>query len=262
MRSWSIIMACAIGAAASAAAAEPVVVRYALGTLHGFPSMSDAAGRVIADGELSQELKGDRLTVKARWVFADGLRAEEHDAFRVGQEVVQEQYAWIETREGQELRRFEVDLTTGKALAATRSSKGKVKREEAKLKVPHGRSFAGFGVALVASQFLLEAGAHAELTVVAFTPKPRAVTLEVRRDGEEHIPVAGRSIRCNRYTLHPRIPFPQKLFAGVRDARLWLTHSEPPALVRAEQNLATKDDPVVIIDVTPRGAAFAHPRQP
>jgi len=134
-----------------------------------------------------------------------------------------------------------------------------VKREEAQLELPHGRSFAGYGVALAVSELPIEAGGHVEITVVAFTPKPRAVTLEVRRDGEERIQVAGRSILCNRYTLHPRIPFPLNLFAGAKDAHLWMTHAEPPGLVRAEQSLAAKDDPVVVIDVTPRGPAVpAH----
>ena len=57
--------------------------------------------------------------------------------------------------------------------------------------------------------------------------------------------------------LHAEIPFPVNLFTSARDAHLWFTHTPPPALVRAEQNLAAKDDPVVVIDVTPRGAAHA-----
>jgi len=59
-------MACAVGLLGRSAASEPIVVRYAIGTLHGFPSMSDVSQKVIADGELTQELKGDRLTVSAR----------------------------------------------------------------------------------------------------------------------------------------------------------------------------------------------------
>jgi hypothetical protein len=68
---------------------------------------------------------------------------------------------------------------------------------------------------------------------------------------------AGRSIPCERFRLHPKIPFPVSLFAKARDARLWMTRAPPRALVRAEQNLVTKDDPVVVIDVIPRGARRA-----
>ncbi len=238
-----------------AALAQPVAVRHALGTLHGFPSMSDSSGRVIADGELTQELVGERLVVHARWAFADGRKAEEEDEFRVARNVAQERFSWTETKGGEELRRFAVDFSTGKASAVTRDEKKEVKREEAQLELPEGRSFAGYGAAMAVSQIPFEAGTDTEITFVAFTPKPRAVQLEVRRDSEERIAVAGRSILCDRYTLHPKIPFPVSVFAGAKDAHLWLTHAGPTTLVRAEQNLAAKDDPVVVIDVTPRGPA-------
>lgn len=77
------------------------------------------------------------------------------------------------------------------------------------------------------------------------------------RDRTERLSVAGRSILTDRFTLHPEIPFPASIFVSAKDAHLWFTHSPPPALVRAEQNLAAKDDPIAVIDVTPRGAA--HP---
>jgi len=146
----------------------------------------------------------------------------------------QDRFSWIEQKDGLELRRFE---------------------EEAQLDLPRGRAFAGYGAALAAGQIPLEAGAETEIIFVAFTPRPRAVTLQVHRDKEERIAVAGRPIRCDRYTLHPKIPFPVNVFAGAKDAHLWLTHAPPPALLRAEQNLEAKDDPVVVIDVVPRGPA-------
>jgi hypothetical protein len=235
----------------------PVPVRHALGTLHGFPSMSSAEGRVIADGELTQEVKGHRVMVHARWRFADGLVAEERDELRAGETLSQERFSWVETRGGQELRRFEVDFSSGEAAATTLDGKGQPKREHARLDLPRDGAFAGYGVALAASQLGLPPGARAELTLVAFTPGPRAVRLEVRREGEEAIPVAGRHVPCDRYTLHPVLPFPLRLVVHPKDAHLWFTRAAPPGLVRAEQGLVAKDDPRVVIDVTPRGRASA-----
>jgi hypothetical protein len=240
------------------ATAAPIPVRHGPGTLHGFPSMSDAAGLVLADGELTQEVVGDRLVVRARWVFPGGRRAEEHDVFRVGRELAQERFSWVETQAGEERRRFEVDFTTGRASAVTHDARGAPKREEAHLDLPRGRAFTGYGTALAVSQLRLAEGATAEVTLVAFTSKPRAVTLQVKREGEERLVVAGRPIACDRYTLHPEIPFPLDLFAGAKDGHLWFTHAPPPALVRAEGNLVEKDDPIVVIDVTPRGPARPH----
>jgi hypothetical protein len=239
------------------AAAPPIPVRFTIGALHGFPSMSDPKGTVIADGELKQEVAGDQLVVRTHWAFADGLQSEERDEFRIGQTLAQERFLLVETKGGVEQRRFEVDFSTGKATSSIRDAKGHVDRQEAKVDLPHGRSFAGFGAALATMQLGLHQGEKAEFTFVAFSPKPRAITLQVRHEGEQAVDVAGRAIACDRYALHPEIPFPIKLFAGAKDAHLWLTHEAPPGLVRAEQSLVTKDDPVIVIDVTARGAI--HP---
>jgi hypothetical protein len=234
-----------------------VAVRAPIGELHGFPSMSDASGRVLAEGELRQERRGRRLTVHATWRFRDGLVAEERDEFLVGGILVQTRHAWVERRDGVEQRRFEVDLESGRAVAVTGPAEDR-KRDKVELELPRGLAFAGYGIALAASQLPLDrAGAKAELTFVAFTPAPRAVGLEVRRAGSESIAAVGREIPCVRFTLHPLLPFAIRLFVHPEDAHLWFTEAPPRALVRAEQNLVTKDDPRVVIDVIPR----AVPRQ-
>jgi hypothetical protein len=235
--------------------ARSVPIHEAVGSLHGFPSMSDAAGTIVADGELTQQVRGDRLVVRARWRFQDGRTAEEEDAFRTRPELSQERFSWVERRGDRELRRFEVDFTTGRAFAATARG-DHVDRRDARLDLPPGRSFTGYGTALAASELPLDApGAKAELAFVAFTPEPRVVTLEVRRGAEEDVPAAHRTIACDRFTLHPKLPFPVSVVAHARDAHLWFTHRPPRALVRAEESLVAKDDPVVVIDVVPRGAA-------
>lgn len=248
-------MSAALALTVLLASAGPIAVRVVPGALHGFPSLSDAAGNVIADGELSQELRGEVLLVHLRWSFGDGRRVEERAEFRVGAHLTQTRFTWVETAGEVEQRRFEVDFSDGRAIAVTRNRKGEPEREEERLDLPDGRAFTGYGTALAISQLELPAGGEEELTFVAFTPKPRIVRLGVRRNGEERIDAHGRSIRCDRFTLHPKIPFPVSLFAGAKDAHLWFTHGPPPALVRAEQNLIAKDDPVVVVDVIPRGKA-------
>ena len=258
MRSSFFAVLLVLGAGPSMAdEQQPVKPHHVFGTLHGFPSMSDTSGQVIADGELTQERAGDRLRVRIRWDFADGREVEERDEFQVDKILAQSRFSWVETRKETELRRFEIDFSAGTASAVTRNEKGEVEREESKMKLPAGRSFAGYGTALAVSELSLGSGEEGRITFVAFTPKPRDVTLKVTRDQTERLSVAGRSIPTDRYTLHAEIPFPANIFVSAKDGHLWLTHAPPAALVRAEQNLIAKDDPVVVIDVTPRGAA--HP---
>jgi hypothetical protein len=255
--------AATIALALALAAPGPVPIRFPPGTLHGFPSLSDRAGTVIADGELAQQLAGRTLRVRVSWAFRDGRHVVEEDEFELGATLTQRRFSFVETAGGLELRRFEADLATGRASASRRHADGSVARDETRLDLPKAGAFAGYGVALAVAQLGLAAGAGAELGFVAFTPAPRAVTLSVRRDGEEVVAAAGRTIPCDRFTLHPEIPFPLSLFAGARDGHLWLTHAPPPALVRAEQNLAAKDDPVVVVDVIPRAPARpARARRP
>jgi hypothetical protein len=209
---------------------------------------------------MTQEVAGERVVVRIQWLFADGLRADERDEFRAGSTLAQEHYAWVETRGGVEQRRFEVDFSTGKASASVRDGKGRVKHDAQQLHLPTGRSFGGFGAAIAVSQLALAPGGKAEFTFVAFTPTPHAITLLVQREGEEEVLVTGRSVTCDHFRLHPRIPFPLGLFAGAKDAQLWLTHAGPPGVIRAEQGLVTKDDPRVVVDAFARGAARSTAR--
>lgn len=239
------------------AAPAPVPVRFPPGTLHGFPSLSDLAGNVLADGELAQTLEGGTLRVRLRWSFRDGRTAVEEDEFEVSRHLVQRRFSWVESQGGRERRRFEADLEARRASSIRLGDDGKEHRDEARLELPAAGAFAGYGTALAVSQLGLGAGSAAELGFVAFTPAPRLVVLKVTRDGEEAIVAAGRDLPCDRFTLHPEVGWLVRLVAHPKDAHLWFTHASPPALVRAVQNLAAKDDPVVVVDVVPRGPARA-----
>src|SRR5215813_4516267 len=131
MRSPLLALLLVLGAGpASGDEPQPVKPRHVFGTLHGFPSMSDTTGQVIADGELTQERVGDKLRVRIRWAFADGREVEERDEFQVDKVLSQTRFSWVETRTKTELRRFEVDFPSGKASSLTRNEKGEVEREE------------------------------------------------------------------------------------------------------------------------------------
>lgn len=257
-----VVPAFALALTLAAAAPAPVQIRDPPGTLHGFPSLSDAGGHVIADGELAQTLDGRTLRVRLRWAFRDGRTVVEEDAFELGAQLRQRRFSWVEARGGVETRRLEADLATGEATSVRRGAGGKEERDHARLDLPPGGAFAGYGTALAVSQLGLGPGARGELGFVAFTPAPRLVILGVTRDREEVVPAAGRELRCDRYTLHPEVGWLVRLVAHPKDAHLWFTHQPPPALVRAEQALAAKDDPTVIVDVIPRGPARPPPTRP
>lgn len=246
-----------LAAAFAAPPAGAVALRYPQADLHGFPQLSDDRGRPLADGELVQRKRGTRLFVHATWRFKDGREVVEDDVLDTRPELRQRSFRWVERRAGKELRRFEVDFASHQA-HASKLEGGEVKRWDETLDLQDGKSFAGYALALAVSQLRADLPApenKRELTVVAFTPGPRAVTLEVSRKAGEHVRAAGRALAADLYTLHPTLPFPLSLVAHPPDSYLWFTRDAPPALLRAEQNLAEKDDPRVRIDVIPARAA-------
>jgi hypothetical protein len=238
-----------------------VELRYPQGDLHGFPSMSDESGKLIADGELTQKRKGDRLLVRAVWRFKDGRVAVEEDVLRTRPELWQESFRWVETNGEEMLRHAQVDFRTGKA-SFSRNEDGEPKTWEEKLDLPRGKAFTGYSAALAASQLrdaLSAKDSRRSLTFVGFTPTPRTVEVEIARQPGARVRAAGRELSADLFTLHPKLPFPVSLVANAPDAHLWFSRGSPPALLRAEQNLLEKDDPRVRIDIIPSGAALPQP---
>ncbi len=242
----------AIALTGAVSAAQGVAVRSAIGDLHGFPSMSDQAGHVIATGELRQERHGAELAVHITWNFRDGRVVDEFDGFTIDHQLEQTLFSWTEKDGSGVRRRFKVDFKTHHAESSVRGPEG-TEREDTDLDLEPGRAFAGYGVGLAVAEMESHPDqSSAEITFVGFTPKPRTVGLEVRRDAPEEVLSGGIRIPCERITLHPKIPFPVSVFVHADDAHLWFTRTAPRVLVRAEQNLIEKDDPVVVVDVIPR----------
>src|SRR5437868_4276276 len=67
--------------ASAPAGAEPVAVRYAEGLVHGFLALRSADGALIADGDLFQAARGNRVTSRLVFHFKDGSLQEETAVF-------------------------------------------------------------------------------------------------------------------------------------------------------------------------------------
>jgi hypothetical protein len=57
--------------------AAPVPVQHPEGKVHGFLDLRDVEGKVLASGELTQSVSGERVTARLSFVFADGSVQEE-----------------------------------------------------------------------------------------------------------------------------------------------------------------------------------------
>ena len=96
-------------------------------------------------------------------------------------------------------------------------------------------------------------GERIELGTIGFTPKPRRVSVEVFHGGLDEMRMAGRTLRGDRFVIHPKIPWIADFFIDVPDTNLWLTNPGPAGFLRMEGPLVEPDDPIVRIDLLPGG---------
>ena len=225
------------------------------GVARGYPALRDAAGKKIADGDFVQWIEGDRLHVRISYA-GRARRVEENAVFRLRPELIQDQWSFRELRDGKLYRQFTVDFKAGTA-TAKKADEGEMKESSDEVKVDAGRAFAGFGFTLAARALRprLVKGEHVELQAVGFTPKPKVVNVDLSYGGVDRIRMSDRTIRGERYIVHPKLPFVADLFVNVPDAHIWLTSPEPATFLRWEGPLAEPDDPLTRVDLLPGGVS-------
>src|SRR5262249_54977495 len=136
---------------------------------------------------------------------------------------------------------------------------GKMKEWSEKLKVQPGHTFSGFGFTLAIKGFRdrLIKGEKIKLQAVGFTPKPRAVSVELLHPGVDNLRMADRVLRGDHFVIHPKIPWLASLFIHVPDTHIWLTNPAPAIFLRSEGPLVEPRDPAVRVDLLPGGESAA-----
>ena len=75
------VLTCALTLAAAPAFAEPVAVKFTEGVAHAFPVLRSAGGEKLAQGELVQIPRGDRVENRLTFRFRDGSVYDERVVF-------------------------------------------------------------------------------------------------------------------------------------------------------------------------------------
>src|SRR5439155_16199143 len=63
---------------------------------------------------------------------------------------------------------------------------------------------------------------------------PQVVTVTISHGGVDRIRMSGRSVKGDRFVVHPEIPFIANLFVNVPDTKIWLTNPAPAGFLRRE----------------------------
>ena len=218
------------------AGADPVPVRYAEGSVHGYLALRSLDGKLLAAGDLTQTVQGARLTSRLVYRFKDGSIDDDTAVFTQSG-----QFHLVSDHRIQKGPTFPkptdlmITARTGE-VTVRYVDKGEEKVETTHMDLPDDLSN---GILLDIVKNLSSKSEGTRLSYVAATPKPRLVHLSIRFDGVERFRSAGRTNRANRFKIHVELggvagvvaPFVGKEPA---DSYAWVSADEVPAFIKSE----------------------------
>jgi hypothetical protein len=219
---------------------------------HGYPGLCDMNGKKLANGEFRQWVEDNRLHVVITYKFSADEVYEEDSQFRQIPELIQEKWSWKESKNGKSQREFAVDFLSGIGSAHISQDHKDVSK---KVKIEPGRTFAGFGFSLALSNLhkRLLRGEQVQLKAVGFsefpTLGPQVVTVTISHAGIDRMRMSGRSLKGDRFVVHPEIPFIAQFFVNVPDTKIWLTNPAPAGFLRWEGPIVLPTDPIFRVDL-------------
>jgi hypothetical protein len=188
--------------------AEPVRVRYPEGIVHGFLSLRTTDGTLVADGDLIQLARGDRVTTRLVFRFKDGSLRDETSVFSQRQSfrllsnhLVQKGPTFPQPLD------LRIDCATGQVTVRYTDDHGKEKVESERMKLPPDLAN---GMTMTLLKNIPANAAPPSMSMVVTTPKPRLVKLELSDAGPDPLSTGGTAAR------HARVD-PRRGGAGLRE---------------------------------------------
>jgi hypothetical protein len=219
---------------------EPVAVRHTEGLVRGFLVLRQIDGTAIADGDLIQTARGDRVTARLIFRFRDGSIHDEtavftqRERFRlVSDHVVQKGPAFPHPLD------LSIDGGTGDVHVRYSDEHGKPKQESAHFDLPPDLAN---GIIPTLLKNVVSDAPPKSLSFVAATPTPRLVKLEVQVAGRERFSTGRIGRTATHYVLKVDIGGLSGLLAPLLgkqppDSHVWILGGEAPAFVKSEQQL-------------------------
>ena len=221
----------------SLAASEPVPVRHIEGALRGFFVVRSADDKLLADGDVTQTVRGDRVTARLTFRFKDGSTHDETTVYSQ-----REHLSLISYHLAQKGPSFPQSLDmslegSGKVTVRYQDERGQTQNDVDNFQAPPD-----LANGLVA-KLLMNARPDAmptSFSLMAATPKPRMVKLLVTPAGHERFTISGSSREAMHYVLKIEIGGVAGVIAPIvgkqpPDAHVWIATGDVPVFVKAEQ---------------------------
>jgi hypothetical protein len=220
--------------------AELVPVRYAEGVARGFVVMRTLQGTEVADGDLTQVVRGDRVSRRLVFHFKDGSIQDESVVFSqrgtfrlLRDRLVQKGPTFPHPMD------ITIDAVSGHVKVRYTNDDGKEEMANERVVLP---ADVANGLLLTLLRNLSLDGPSVTVSLVAATPKPQLVKLELSPEGEDTFSVGNLKLKATRYVAKVKIGGIAGMLAPLLDkqppdSHLWVVGGEAPSVVKAETQL-------------------------
>lgn len=257
-RTWLAAIMAITALLSSPADAVPVSVRFSEGVTHGFLLVRSLAGETIGQGEMTQVVKeGDLVESRLVLRFKDGSLHDEHVAFSQQQVFTMIRYHLVQ--QGPSFpEQLDVSVDRGTGDYKVRSKARKDAQEQVltgKFALPND-AYNGMFVTMLLN---LPKGASETVSLIAFTPGPEVIKLDLRLMEERSVQVGDLSRKALHYAFKPDMGVIRK-FIGKAIGKLpshfhydcWVLADEVPGFVQFEGPLQLMGPIIRIELVSPR----------
>ena len=241
----------------SVADAAPVAVRSQEGGVHGYLLLRSLSGETIGNGDLTQVVKeGNIVESHLLFHFKDGSLHDEKVAF--SQERVFKMIRYRLIQRGPSFpEQIDVSIDRRSAEYKVRSQVKGQKQEvvTGHLDLPDD-AYNGMLIVLLKN---LPQGADEAVNILAFTPGPQIIKLQLLLIDEQAVNIGDLSSKVKRYALRPQVGKIQEFFGKLSGQlpddfhiECWLMADEVPSFVQLEGPLQLFGPVVRIELVSPR----------
>jgi hypothetical protein len=219
------------------AASQPLPVRHVEGTLHGFLAVRDLEGKLLAHGDLTQTVRGDRVTSRVAFQFRDGSVHEETVVFSqrgtfrlISDHVSQKGPSFPRATD------IAIDAVAGTVQVKRSGESAKDELGGKPITLPAGLAN---GLVSVLVKNIPRGGASLKAPIVTVTSKPHLADLTITRDGEDEFTVGGSRRKAARYVIHLKFRGVSGVVAPLLgkeppDYRIWVLEGAAPVFLRSE----------------------------
>jgi hypothetical protein len=217
--------------------ADPVPMRHAEGRIHGFLVLRDLDDHILASGDSTQLVSGNRVTNELVFHFKDGSIQEETTVF--SQRRIFQLLTYHLVQKGPAFKRATdmfLNASTGEVTVHYTEDDGKEKSITDHLKLS---ADVANGLVPTLLSDIDSNSPKTTLSMVVATPKPRVVKLEIAPTGEDSFSIGIAAHKATRYNVKVEIGGISGVVAPIvgkqpPDTHVWMVGGKAPGFLKSE----------------------------